>query len=107
LDLHEKVDEYFFNQFGIKFRSQSVFCTGKIKSALKYGKVAVIEPIGRFEICWSPKCYDLIEIEDFHWMSVEEFIIENEYQTGDLQEAIKAENEIMLFCEMYKVISHE
>jgi len=40
-------------------------------------------------------------------MSVEEFIIENEYQIGNLQEAIKSENEIMLFCEKYKVISHE
>ncbi|WP_415396242.1 hypothetical protein [Sulfurimonas sp. CS5] len=68
LELHEKVDEYFFNKFGIKFRSQSVFCTGKMKSALDYGKVAIIEPVGHFEICWSPKCYDLIEIEDFNWM---------------------------------------
>jgi hypothetical protein len=67
----------------------------------------VIEPIGNFEICWSPKCYDLIEIEDFPWLSVEEFIIENEYQVGDLEEAIKSGNEIMLYCDSYKVISYE
>jgi len=95
------------NKFGIRFRSQSVFCTGDIKSALEYGKVAIIEPIGHFEICWSPKCYDLIEIEDFTWMSVEEFIIENEYQIGNLQQAIESGKEIMLFCEKYKVSSYE
>ena len=107
LGLHEEVDEYFFNNFGIKFRSQSVFCTGDIKSALEYGKVAIIEPIGDFQICWSPKCYDLIEIEDFPWMSVEEFIIEKKYQIGSLKEAIESKNEIMLFCEKYRVMPNE
>lgn len=65
-----------------------------------------IEPIENFEVCWSPKCHDLIEIEDFPWMDTEEFIIENEYQIGNLQEAIESGNEIMLFCEKYKVVSH-
>lgn len=49
----------------------------------------------------------MIEIEDYPWMSIEEFIIENEYQIGNLQEAIESGNEIMLFCDSYKVISHE
>ncbi|RUM46236.1 MAG: hypothetical protein DSY46_00480 [Hydrogenimonas sp.] len=94
-------------KFGIRFRSQSIFCTGDIQSAKQYGEIAVIEPIGDFEICWSPKCHDLIEIEDYPWMSIEEFIIENEYQIGNLQKAIKSCNEIMLFCEKYKVVSYE
>ena len=107
MELHNRVDEYFSNKFGIRFRSQSVFCTGDYASALNYGEVAAIEPIGNFEICWSPKCYDLIEIEDYPWMSVEDFIIENNYQIGNLEEALKSKNEIMLFCNSYKVISHE
>lgn len=107
IEKHNEVDKYFDEKFGIKFRSQSVFCTGDIKTASEYGKVAIIEPIGEFEVCWSPICFDLIEIEDFTWMTTEEFILENKYQIGNIQSALESGNEIMLFCEKYKVISYE
>jgi len=105
--LHYEIDNYFFKRFGIKFRSQSVFCTGDIETAKAYGKVAEIKPIGDFEVCWSPKCFDMFEIEDYPKMDIEEFIIRNEYQIGNLEEAIKSGNEIMLYCDSYKVVAHE
>lgn len=107
IELHNEADEYFFKKFGIKFRSQSIFCTGDIQSAKKYGKVAKIKPIGDSQICWSPKCFDLIEKEDFHWMTTEEFILENEYQIGNLDKAIESGNEIMIHCDRYEIIQHE
>lgn len=33
INTHNKVDEYFYEKFGIKFRSQSLFCTGSINNA--------------------------------------------------------------------------
>ncbi|MDN5068386.1 hypothetical protein [Aliarcobacter butzleri] len=40
-------------------------------------------------------------------MTTEEFILENKYQIGNIQSALESGNEIMLFCEKYKVISYE
>jgi len=104
--LHNRADECFCAIFGIRFRSQSLFCTGNIEVAKKYGSAAKIMPIGNYEVCWSSKCSDFIEIED-SCLSVEEFIIENEYQTGRINEAIESGNEIMIFCDSYEILSHE
>jgi len=49
----------------------------------------------------------MFEIEDYLKMDIEEFIIANEYQIGNLEKAIESGNEIMMFCEQYKVILYE
>lgn len=109
--IHKIADNYFFKIFDIRFRSQSVFCTGDIVDAGKYGEVRIIEPIGSYEICWSPKVNDFLEIENSICgtieEAVEEFIEKNDYQLGNMQEAIASEHEIMLFCENYRVIDIE
>ena len=101
---HKLADQIFYEKFGIRFRSQSVFCTGDISSAKCYGDVAIIKPIGNYKICWSPICHDFIEVEQSH-LNIIDFIEENRYKIGDLKEALDSGNEIMLFCERYKVLS--
>ena len=65
--IHNIADEIFLELFGIKFRSQALFCTGDISEAFQYGNVKCIEPIecDDFNVCWSPKIKDFIEIEDY------------------------------------------
>lgn len=107
-EIHKLADDYFYKKFGIRFRSQSVFCTGDLQEAKKFGEVRVIEPIGDYVICWSPKVNDFMEIEDCLYgtleEAVEEFIEKNDYQLGNLEDAINSKYEIMLFCEKYKVL---
>lgn len=105
MDIHEQADLIFEDKFGIKFRSQSVFCTGSYKEANSYGNIVVrVEPIGHFTVCWSPLCDDFIKIMDKNDMSVQEFIEINKYQTGDINLAIASKNEIMLYCKQYRAI---
>lgn len=110
--IHELSDEIFLELFEIKFRSQALFCTGDIEEAFQYGNVKCIEPIecDDFAVCWSPKIKDFIEIEDYLDLNnitkeaIYNFIIENKYQTGKLEDAIKSKNEIMIYCDEYRVV---
>lgn len=104
INIHEEADIIFQEKFGIKFRSQSVFCTGDLDVATSYGNTIVrIEPIGDYEICWSPLCEDFTEITNTDY-NVKEFIEINNYQIGNIDLAISSKNEIMLYCESYKAI---
>lgn len=102
--IHKEADAIFENKFGIKFRSQSVFCTSDIDVASAYGDIVVrVEPIGDYKVCWSPTCSDFTDIMNTN-MNVSQFIINHKYQVGDVLSAIDSKNEIMLYCESYKVI---
>lgn len=106
--IHDIADKYFLDKFGFRFRSQIVFCTGDINVADDYGEVRVIEPIGKYEICWSPKVKDFLEIQysitgDIT-EHVEKFIENNNYQIGNMEAAIESKNEIMLYCDKYRVL---
>jgi len=52
-------DEWFYKKFGIKARSQTVYCTGSRKVATDYGFPFFCFPVGKFDIIWSPKIDDL------------------------------------------------
>ncbi len=59
-DTHKLMDNEFNKKFGIKARSQTIFCTGDLHTARGYGStVYLIFPIGKYEIIWSPKYRDL------------------------------------------------
>jgi len=46
-------------KFGWKPRSTGVFCSGSLNTALFYGPVNSVWPIGNFKFLWSPKVSDL------------------------------------------------
>lgn len=59
LDVHNWLDNWFEENFGIKARSNSIITTGDSDVAKGYGNLYVIFPIGNYEIIWSPRINDL------------------------------------------------
>ena len=68
LGLHNIADEWFEDHSGIRFRSQSVFCTGLDVTANRYarsaGETVIVCPIGNFDYCWSPFINDMTDAID-------------------------------------------
>ncbi len=112
--IHDALDLLFLEHAGVKYRSDSIFCTGSLTFASEYGNAYAIFPIGEYKYCWSPKYYDLtiaLDVAGFDvWSShknpgtspntdLHQFFTEGEYQfnTG-IRTAIRNGNEIMLYC---------
>jgi hypothetical protein len=58
---HRRFDRWFYQHFGIRARSEAVFCVGERgrTSTVQYGDPYIIFPIGEFKYIWSPKITDL------------------------------------------------
>jgi hypothetical protein len=54
LEFHNLLDQYFEEKSGIKFRSNSLFCSFKRSVTGGYGDAFLIFPIGDFSYAWSP-----------------------------------------------------
>ncbi len=102
---HRAADEWFLRQFGTRYRTESLFCTGSQETAASYakGQVRFIYPVGEFKVCWSPRVHDM-----FMWTfnrDVAEFIsfLEDDaaYREGDLCSALSSGSEIMVDCEAF------
>lgn len=57
--VHTAADEFFEEQFGIKFRSQSIFAVGDEGVAEGYGDVYAVFPLDEVKICWSELVSDM------------------------------------------------
>jgi len=57
--LHNASDQWFLDNFGVKARSQSFFCTSSKAVAKDYGFPFFVFPVGNFEIIWSRRVDDL------------------------------------------------
>lgn len=113
----EVADEWFKDKFGIAYRSNALFVTGKYRSAEEYGSVYIVLPIGEFRFCWSP------EVEDFTYGLVPGEEITQGYDDTyrvmsrldkvgyietDLVAAAKSNCEIMIYCPAgFYLISNE
>jgi len=110
VNLHKWVDEWFHTKFGIKARSETIFCVSDGVSASNYGEPYLIFPIGEFDIIWSDKVVDLYNrAEVKHWdydTYINNFLEfkASTYKKGHLLDALKTSNEIMLHCEKYYVL---
>lgn len=126
LNYHLALDEYLYKKFGIKYRSNAIFATGKLGRAADYGKVYMIFPIGEFKFIWDSNIGDIWEnlvhpklhltsghskyhppswsedpIDIFsHMLKVEDY-----YKDADLKGAISSGNEIMISCKNYYAVS--
>jgi len=115
IEIHREADDWFYNTFGFRFRSESLCCTGNLITARCYGKgmAKIIEPIGEHCCCWSPQVEDFyidIECAPFpHGATLVEVLAQKEYETFTLSDdekmrtALKSNNEIMLWCKKYRV----
>ena len=121
---HNYYDLKFEEKFGLKLRSETVFCVSDTRFAKVYGKPYYIFPIGKYEIYWSPYISDMtMDMTFFYIPGYVDFDaplkeIEHEimtvsdnsyvrllkdinkdfsrYKKGDLAGAIKSKNEVML-----------
>lgn len=50
---HKLADDWFFQQFKLRPRSQGLFCTASAKGAANYGKLAYVFPVGNFRYMWA------------------------------------------------------
>lgn len=65
VELHDIIDNWFYKRFGIKARSNSIFCGLSLGGLSQYGLVKMIFPIGKYTAISSSNIIDLFsEIED-------------------------------------------
>lgn len=129
VEIHNIIDKRFQEAFGIKARSQTVFCVSDINTAKEYGVPYYIFPKGKYEIIWSNTIDDLYtnltewiafhepELKDmpvlerlnkdfeshkkyFDYLK-NKFPVKKLYQKGNLKQALKTGYEIMLYCNEY------
>lgn len=62
--IHDAMNAAFKHMYGIKFRSDAVFCTGDFHQAREYGNACAIFPIGEFDYLWSTKVGDAYRFFD-------------------------------------------
>lgn len=50
---HQLADDWFFDKYKLRPRSQGLFCTSSSKGASNYGKLAYVFPVGNFRYMWA------------------------------------------------------
>ena len=101
--VHTEVDEYFFDEFGTRFRSNAIFVTGDRNEASFYGKVNLIFPIGKYSFLWSTEVTDMFLYSDIldQDISKRKDDLLKTYNTDGMKDAITSGNEIMLSGKKY------
>lgn len=107
---HEIADNWFFSQFGIRARSQTLMCTTNIKQAYGYGPfVGIIEPVGSHKLIASEEVDDFIEIyrqvsREANEAAVENWLSQMNYVCLDHLSLLSDDfrGEVMLFCQNYE-----
>ena len=112
VEAHHVIDNWFFDKFGTRYRSQATFGTGSMMLASEYGMSHIMLPIGEFDFCWSPTVEDLFKefgqglnpwVRDASvitkWLSTLQY-----QQNNNLVQAIASGNEIMIHCESYYML---
>lgn len=59
--MHEMADQFFYDKFGYRYRSGSVFATRVKSVAAAYGPVCAVIPLGDYEFCCSELIVDLYD----------------------------------------------
>ena len=106
LSIHKLMNHWFHEKFGVKSRSNAVFCSFNEKLSNYYGKLFSIFPIGKYNAVSSKSISDL-------------FVLFTNMQEVNHQEIIKAmekgnytdkltyhENEIMITCKKYYMVDY-
>ena len=136
LPIHEFMDNWFYEKFGVRFRSNAMFVTKSQGSARLYGNVYIVFPIGEFKYCYSSTIDDLYatianEIEsklsshyapltkekfndflsdednlEFAIDIVEKILTESKYVDNDLK-YVSYTPEIMINCKTYLAIKSD
>lgn len=127
-EIHAALDEAFEKLTGIRYRSESVFATGCLKTAKEYGTPCLFFPKGNYDYIWSPIINDPFEWFNLNKLSyavkdgyieynplhesqylenIKNFIISgqaNYEHNENLKQAVKSLNEIMFYCSDYYLL---
>jgi hypothetical protein len=112
LHVHEVADNWFNNNFGIKARSQTIFCTPDIEQAKEYGQpynVSVPSELD-YKLIFSADVKDFIEIEAdicdvnctdeiIKWLESKSYTVVTSFR----ELPTDFDGEVMLYCERYEV----
>lgn len=82
IEIHKLMDEWFNKNFGVKVRSQSLFCIFSASIVeYYYGRPYMVFPIGKYKSIWSTKIDDLYnEVSFFYTMVFEPSYNINNYK---------------------------
>jgi hypothetical protein len=58
-EIHQIIDDWFFQKFGYRYRSNAIFAVSNVHTAESYGHPCLIFPRGHFRFCYSPDVEDL------------------------------------------------
>jgi len=109
MEIHEWIDEWFYKKFGIKARSNSIFCSFNEKISKDYGNPYYIIPIGKYSTIASPTIEDLFDVMENDWGDVNSLdYIKDELEKGNYQKNKNVNNDIteyMLHCNEYYMFS--
>ena len=114
--VHEIADQWFDNKFGIKARSETIFCTPNCHQAAKYGEayeITVPDTI-KYQLIYSVKVDDFINIEDeiddlenkdeiIDWLESRDYAVLSSFD----KLPIKFRGEIMLNCTHFNIEKDE
>lgn len=108
-ELHGRADTWFYEKFGVRYRSQALFVTSSSFIATNYaatqGAVVRVIPVGPYRYCWSKKRSDLLFFNaSENKTTIEEYLDDSNYIETDLKDAFSSGNEVMLYCEQYVAI---
>jgi len=113
LDIHKLLDDWFYKKFGVRSRSNAVFCSFDEKIANFYGKPFLVFPISKYKAVSSKIVEDLF---DLFYSDTDD--IENEYSehNGEIIKLLEKgkytakltyhKNEIMVTCKEYYIVDY-
>ena len=114
---HKLADDWFFNKYGLRPRSQGLFCTASEKVAASYGKLTYVFPVGKFRYMWAvapnlePIRDSLVYMNEIKHTMRTHYKADGEQVTDNilkkyvfnvdkgLEDAQHAKAEIILFCD--------
>ena len=108
VELHKMFDDYFLKKFGIRLRSESVFCYRYHDPNNKsYGTQFMIFPVDEFHIYYNPDVEDLfIHTGDTDHLEPDYFNrIASGYEKEKVNTVPNSTSEFMLYCTNYYAIA--
>lgn len=115
--VHNYVDELFYDEFGIRARSNTLFCSMDAHAVKTYGDPYLIFPIGQYKLIWSPEISDFYgdiiqDAEGYDERTIERTMereIEDAVETYKITKVlpdISTYSEIMLYCKKYYALNY-
>lgn len=121
--IHDEVNNWFIQEYGIPYRTEAIFCTGSKKMALEYSRsVGAIIPYNGYEFIYSNTIKDLYHSIEFNSpllsmvnskeytylelnREVDILLHSGEYSNTNIVDAIQSDAEIMLHSDKYYIVN--